>query len=277
MSPQPPQDTLTATEPAPFTIDQGHGPVVVLVHGFPLEHRMWQHQIDALSASYRVIAIDLPGFGASPLPAHAVDNDNTMDMDDYARSIAAALDSRKVSKRVHLVGFSMGGYISFAFARLFPDRLASLTLVDTKAAPDTADGAKGRLETARKVLAEGSDVVAEAMSCKLFARITCLERPHLVEETKQLMASQSPQGVAAALGAMARRPDSTPDLASIRIPTLVLVGLEDAITPPFEMKKVADALPQSQYIKIADAGHLTTLEQPGEVNQALLSFLEEHA
>lgn len=251
-----------------WTIDQGQGPVVVLVHGFPLDHRMWQRQIDALSKHHRVLAPDLPGFGRSDLPPDA-----KLEMDCYAQSLAELLDSKGIDEPVHLAGFSMGGYIALAFSRKYADRLASLMLIDTKAAPDTPEAAKGRDELAKKVMETGTQVAAEAMMPKLFSQVTHGRQPEVEDRVNEIMLDQSPEAVATALGAMARRPDSTPGLAKLDIPVLLIVGQEDAITPPAEMKKVAGAIKDAKLVTIAGAGHMTTLEKPGDVDEAMLAFL----
>ena len=254
-----------------WAIDQGQGPTVLLLHGFPLDHRMWQKQIDALGRQYRVLAPDLPGFGRSLLPPDAM-----LEMDDYAQAVAELLDAKAVDGPVHLAGFSMGGYIALAFARKFAGRLASLMLVDTKAAPDTPEAAQGRDALAKKVLETGSQVAAEAMIPKLFSPATHADQPEVVARVNEIMLDQSPEAVAAALGAMARRPDSTPGLAAIDIPALLIVGQEDAITPPAEMQKVANALKDASLVTIPGAGHMTTLEKPGDVDEAMLAFLADH-
>lgn len=249
-------------------VDRGQGPVVVLVHGFPLDHRMWQPQIDALAATHRVLAPDLCGFGESALPQGKVT------MDCYAKAIDALLTAKGVKEPVQLAGFSMGGYVAFAFLRLFASRVGSLMLVDTKAGADSAEAAEGRAKLAQKVLASGSSVAAEAMVPKLFCDATLKENTKLVSQVRQMMVDQDAASIAAALDAMAHRPDSTPGLALIRVPTLLVVGEHDVITPPAEMKKVAGGIAESNVVTIKNAGHLTTLEQPDAVNHALKKFLD---
>lgn len=250
-------------------LDRGHGPVVLLVHGFPLDHRMWEHQIDALAANHRVLAPDLCGFGDSNLP------DGKVSMDCYAKALDALLTAKGVKEPVHLAGFSMGGYVALAFLRLFASRVGSLMLIDTKAAGDSEEAAQGRAKLAQKVLAEGSSVAAEAMVPKMFSDATLKDHDQatLVSQVRQMMEEQDPAAVAAALDAMAHRPDSTPCLAKIRIPTLVIVGEHDVITPPAEMKKVAGEIAGSKVVTIKGAGHLTTMEQPVAVNKAMKDFL----
>lgn len=249
-------------------VDRGHGPVVVLVHGFPLDHRMWEAQIDALATTHRVIAPDLCGFGDSALPA------GKTTMDCYAKAIDALLTAKGVKEPVQLAGFSMGGYVAFAFLRLYASRVGSLMLVDTKAAPDSAEAAQGRASLAQKVLTQGSAVAAEALVPKLLCEATMKGNAKLVSRVRQMIEDQDPASIAAALDAMAHRPDSGPGLAVIRIPTLLIVGEHDVITPPAEMKKVASCIAESKLVEIKDAGHLTTMEQPAAVNKAIKAFLD---
>jgi len=252
----------------PLLVCQDHGKnnasVVVLVHGFPLDHRMWEPQIKALSAEHRVLAVDLAGFGGSPLP------EGMMTMDRYAAGLVSLLTDKGINQPVHLAGFSMGGYVALAFMRQFPARAASLMLVDTKAAPDTPEAAQGRAKLAKQVLAEGAGVVADAMIPKLLSKQNQASKPELVKQVREIMMDQPPASIAAALDAMARRPDSTPGLSSIKIPTLIIVGSDDVITPPEEMRKVAAEIPMAKVVEIPGAGHLTTLEAPDVVNAAML-------
>lgn len=260
----------TSTHGSLSCLDRGHGSVVLLVHGFPLDHRMWGHQIDALASSHRVIAVDLCGFGDSALPQHKVT------MDCYAKALDALLTAKGVDEPVHLAGFSMGGYVAFAFLRLFASRVESLMLVDTKAGADTAEAAQGRAVLAQKVLIEGSAVAADAMLPKLLSEETLKDQRQatLVSQVRQIMVDQDAASIAAALDAMAHRPDSTSGLANIRIPTLIVVGEQDLITPVAEMKKVAGEIAGSKVVVVKGAGHLTTMERPEAMNKAMKEFLE---
>ncbi len=250
--------------------DQGGGPALLLVHGFPLDHSMWKHQIRQFAGKYQVIAPDLRGFGASDIPH------DTVTMDDFADDLVTLLDGLHVKKAV-FCGLSMGGYIGFRFAERYPERLSGLILCDTRAVPDSQEAAEGREATAQKVLKEGTGELAKNMLAKLFAPATLKAGGEDVTEIKAVMESANPDGVAAALRGMAARPDSQPGLKNINTPTLVIVGEHDAISPADEMRKIADAIPGAKFLKVKGAGHMAPLEQPEPVNEAIAAFLEEHA
>jgi pimeloyl-ACP methyl ester carboxylesterase len=249
-------------------VDQGSGAPLLLVHGFPLDHSMWRGQIDALSDVCRVIAPDQRGFGQSG----AADK---MSMESMADDLASLLDALGVTQPIVYCGLSMGGYIAWQFIKRHGDRLAKLILCDTRAAADSEEARKNRFATAQKVLKEGSHVVAEGMLPKLFADSTTAEQPEVVEQTRQVIEATAPASVAAALHAMAGRIDATSILPGIKLPTLVLCGEHDALTPATEMHQVAGAMPAAQYIEIADAGHMAPLEKPAPVNAAIRQFLGE--
>lgn len=253
-------------------VDRGTGPAVLLVHGFPLDHTMWNAQIEALSQSYRVIAPDLRGFGASGV------SQDTVTMRQMADDLAALLDAREVSGRVALCGLSMGGYIAFQFQRAYGNRLRALVLCDTRSMPDTPEAAAGRHQTADRLLAEGrTSFLADAMLPKLLSPATLRDRPAIAETLRRTIEGNDPRGVAAAARGMAQRPDATPWLSEIACPTLVVVGAEDAISSPAEMQGIARGIPKARCVEIAGAGHMSPVEAPQAVNAALLQFLGEIA
>lgn len=249
-------------------VDRGTGPVLLLVHGFPLDHQMWRHQLDGLSADYRLIVPDLRGFGQSSVTPGVVT------MQRFANDLAALLNELEVREPVTLCGLSMGGYIAWQFAQHHRQRLAKLVLCDTRAAADTAEAAKGRLDNAQKVLAEGPQAIVDGMIAKLFAPQTVAQQPDTVKGQREIMLSTKPEGIAAALRGMAEREDFSGRLAEFDLPTLVICGEHDAIIPPEEMRSIATGLPRGTFALIAEAGHMAPLEQPVAVNQALRAFLQ---
>jgi pimeloyl-ACP methyl ester carboxylesterase len=249
-------------------VQEGNGRPLLLVHGFPLDHSMWRGQIDGLAEHFRVIAPDLRGFGQSCVTA------GTVTMQEYADDLAALLKAMHVSEPVIFCGLSMGGYIGWQFVARHAEKLAALIIADSRAIADNEKAAAGRLETAAKVEKEGTKVVADAMLPKLFASRAIEENAPYVLATKEVMLSAPRSGVAAALRGMAQRPDYTKELPSIKVPTLVLCGEEDAIAPPAEMKEIAAAIPGAKYVSIAGAGHMAPLEKPAEVNKAIREFLQ---
>ena len=247
--------------------DRGRGQPLLLVHGYPLDHAMWAGQIEALAASYRVIAPDLRGFGRSTA------SDGTLPMRRFADDLAGLLDALHVDEPIVYCGLSMGGYIALAFWQAYAARLRGLILCDTRAVADTPETAAGRLETAERVLREGPGFVADAMLPRLFTPATTERRPEAVESIRRTILGTDPRGIAAAARGMAQRPDMTARLAEIACPTLVLVGQHDVISPPAEMQAIAQAIPNSTFVQIADAGHMAPLEQPEAVNRAMREFL----
>jgi pimeloyl-ACP methyl ester carboxylesterase len=246
-----------------------HGPrsatAVILLHGFPLDHRMWRAQKEALErGGWRVIVPDLRGLGKAP-GGHGVPT-----MREYAGDVLRLAD-RAGLRRFVLGGFSMGGYVALELARQAPERLAGLLVVDARAEPDSEEARAGRAKTAEAVRANGVQVVADAMMPKMLTP----DAPRaLQDEVRAMMLSQPAEGVMNALLAMGSRPDSRPGLAQLQVPTLILVGQEDPITPPEASKTMAAAIPGARYQVIQGAAHLAPMQQPDAVNGAILPWLK---
>lgn len=248
-------------------LERGSGTPLLLVHGFPLDNTMWVGQIDGLADACRVIAPDLRGFGASSVTTE------TVTMEQFADDLAALLDSLAISEPIVFCGLSMGGYVAWQFALRHPQKLAKLIVCDTRAIADSAEAAAGRLKMAEKVLAEGSQIAADAMQPKLFGPNTAAQQPQVVESTRQVMLRTKPAGIAAALRGMAQRPDVTSRLSEITVPTLVICGQHDGISPPAEMRGIADKLPNARFVEVPDVGHMAPLEAPALVNQEIRQFI----
>lgn len=252
--------------------DVGRGPAILLVHGFPLDRTLWTYQIDPLKHDYRLIAPDLRGHGQSEVPV------GPYHMDQMADDLHALLQELGI-EQVVLAGLSMGGYVAFAFWRLYPQRVRGLALVDTRAAPDTAEGRANRYAMVEQVGVEGTRAIVEGMLPKLLSAATLEGKPKIHIHARRMMANTPAAGVVGALEGMAQRPDSTSTLATISVPTLIVVGEEDAITPPAEaedMYRAIQAAGQSANVTLAripDAGHLAPLENPEAFNLAMRKFL----
>lgn len=251
-------------------LEQGAGMPVLLVHGFPLDHSMWQGQLEGLNSHCHLIAPDLPGFGSTT--AHAGD---VLSMSQLADDLSALLAQRNLEQPLVFCGLSMGGYVAWQFWRRHRQRLAALILCDTKAAADSSEAAQARRATARRVLEEGSSIVANAMMEKLFAPGTPAARPDDVRHIREVMLATAPRTIASALLGMAEREDFTRRLAEIDVPVLVICGENDAITPLAEMRQMAEQIPSARFVAVHNAGHLAPLEQPTRVNQAIHEFLRE--
>lgn len=252
-------------------VDEGQGVPVLLVHGFPLDHSMWDSQIAALSKSARVIAPDLRGFGQSSLAAG--DGERGVSMEAYADDLAELLVAIGVNEPIVLAGFSLGGYVAWQFVRKHGHRLRGLVQCDTRAIADNDESRAGRLKMAENIAEWGSGRVMEMMGPKLFAPATFETKPEIVAAVRKVIEASAPPAIAAAQRGMAARPDVTAMLPHIIVPTLVLVGEHDAISSAAEMKGIADAIPGAEYVVIPKAGHMTTMEEPEAVNAALGRFV----
>jgi pimeloyl-ACP methyl ester carboxylesterase len=246
---------------------RGEGPPVLFVHGFPLDHAMWSHQLAALDG-WRCIAPDLRGAGDSDVPSE----DYTMGR--YADDLRAACDALDVADAV-CCGFSMGGYVLFEFLRRYRSRVRALVLCDTRPEADTAEGKRARDENAALVEHDGIGALAERVVPKLFGATTRAGRPELVEQVWAMALRQPAAGVIGALRAMRDRPDSTALLSGIAVPTLVVHGADDEVAPPAVARAMAARIPGARYVELGGAGHLAPLEQPEGVTRALREFLGE--
>jgi len=244
---------------------RGEGLPVLLVHGFPLDHTQWQYQVQGLTR-WRVLAPDLRGAGASEVP------EGGYSMSRFAADVVGLLDALEVRQAV-CCGFSMGGYVLFELWRRYPERVQGLILCDTKAEADTPEGKRGRDELARLARREGMGPVTERLLPKLVGRTTREKNRALVDQVRATVRRSPVTGVVGALEAMRDRRDASSLLGNIGVPTLVVCGAEDELTPPEVMQPLAQRIPGARYVEIPQAGHLSPLEQPVEVNRAIVEFL----
>ncbi|MFD9896350.1 alpha/beta fold hydrolase [Amycolatopsis sp. NPDC059027] len=244
---------------------------LVLLHAFPLDARMWDPVRAPLAERVRVITPDQRGLGRSPLP----ETEREPSLADAAHDVVALLD-RLGLDRVVLGGCSMGGYLALAVLRLAPERVGGLVLIDTKATADTPEAAQTRLDVAERVEAEGvTGWLAEANLPNLLSEKTRAERPEVTETVRGLIDAQPPVGVAWAARAMRVRPDSVELLRDKDIPALVIVGEQDAITPLDAANTMVDALDDATLVVLPEVGHLTPLEDPAGVVEAILGWYPE--
>ena len=251
-------------------IEAGAGRPLVLLHAFPLNASMWAPQREELASTARVICPDARGFGGSALPPDA----DPPSLDALADDLAAILDARRIEVPVVLGGLSMGGYVAMAFWRRHRARVAALVLADTKASADTEATAANRERIAREVVAAGTSAqLVEEMLPLLLGKTTREQRPHVYGRVKALIETAPPYAVAWAQRAMAARPDSFGDLRAVDVPTLVIVGAEDELSPPAEAQAIAAAIPGAELVTIDGAGHLSAMELPAAFNLALQGFV----
>jgi pimeloyl-ACP methyl ester carboxylesterase len=245
----------------------GEGTAVLLLHAFPLDAGMWEQQIESLRGHFRVVAPNLKGFGGSDAPEDAAE----YSMDGYANDLKALLDELGIDKAA-VLGLSMGGYVAFALLRLHPERISALVLADTRAEADPPEGKDKRSAQQKQVQEEGTAGLIDTLAGALLGAKTRQESPEMVEHTKGLM--QAPAaGFIGGLEAMKNRPDSTGDLTKIDVPTLVIVGEDDGVTPPEASRKIHEHVGGSQLVVLPGVGHLSNLEAPEEFTGAVEGFL----
>ncbi|MDO4558156.1 MAG: alpha/beta hydrolase [Planctomycetia bacterium] len=236
---------------------------LLLIHGFPFDHRIWREQYQRLpEQNVRVIAPDLPGFGDSePIP-----DADCVTMDDYAVALIRLLDHLHGIAPVTVAGISMGGYIAMAMLERFPQRIDRLILCDTRSEADTPEVAASRLLVAKRALDEpNADFLADSMIPKLLSETTRKNRPQLETLVRSTMSAASPAGIAAAARGMALRPDRSHLLRKISIPVDFVVGVRDVFSPPEVMERMWKLVPESvasRLIRVPDAAHLAPLENP---------------
>lgn len=241
------------------------GPVVLLVHGFPFDRGMWRFQVGPLTqAGYRVVVPDLAGFGGT--------EGSFTTVEEAALDLLQLLQRLRIPKAV-VVGFSMGGYVAQALAAVSPKSVAGLALVDTRAEADSPEGKAKREATIASVQQNGTRALAMAMIANQLTEGTRDSERLLTAEVRTMMLKQSKPGVLGALAAMRDRPDRRDLLKGLQVPALVVVGEKDGVTPPAAAQVMADLL-RCELVTIPGAAHLSPMERPDEVNEALLGWLK---
>jgi len=246
--------------------DVGSGPELLLVHGYPFNRSLWVEQRDALSKAFRVITPDLRGFGESDISG----GESTMNR--MAQDVVRLMDALEISSAI-VGGLSMGGYVVLAFYKQFASRVRGLVLADTRAQADTEEAKQVRTQQAEQILTSGMASITDATLPKLLTPETVSKRPEVVKRIRDMMLKTKPAGAAAALMGMAAREDQTALLPRISVPTLILVGRDDPITPLQDSEKMHDTIAGSQLVVIENASHVSNIEQSAVFNAALLSFL----
>ncbi len=235
---------------------------LLLVHAFPVDATMWEGQIEALSGEAAVLAPNLPGFGGTPAAG------DVMTMDAAADFLAGELD-RAGAERAVVCGLSVGGYIAFSFWRKYRSRVSGLILADARAEADDEAGAERRRGLAQKLRAEGNGMLVESPPPLLSESAD----PQLWDQVKNWISKQPAESIAAAALGIAERPDSTGDLAGIDVPTTVIVGSADTLTPPPMSETIAAGIPGAELVTLEGAGHLSNLEDPEGFNAAVRALL----
>ena len=245
--------------------DEGDGPVLVLLHGYPFNRSQWRDQLTAFRKSHRVIAPDLRGHGETDVTP-------TTTIQGMAQDVAELMTALDVNTAI-IGGLSMGGYVALSFYRRFPERVTALVLADTRASADTDTARQNRAVQVERALREGMQGIADEMVPKLLGPETIAKKPEVVQRLRQMMVSTNPKGAESALKAMATREDQIAFLSQIQTPTFIVVGRDDAITPVVDSELMHREIIGSQLEVIEHSGHVSNLEQPDEFNVRLREFL----
>jgi 3-oxoadipate enol-lactonase len=240
----------------------------VLLHAFPIGANLWEPQIHSIPEGWRLITPDLRGFGGST----EVDSIGALSMADYAHDVVDLLEELGV-KRAVVGGCSMGGYAALALYQSRPDLFDGLVLANSRAGTDSPEARANRRNMLALVDREGPSGVAREMMPKLIGKTTKETNPSIEANVRRLIKQQSPVAIRSAIHRMMHRPDSTPLLAHVSVPTLVITGDEDEMIPVDESRRMADAIPGARLVIVPRAGHLSNLEQPDAFNNALNTFL----
>ena len=248
--------------------DTGSGRPVILLHGYPFNRTLWDGQVSALQDSFRVITPDLRGFGESET------SDQPATMARMAEDLARLMDALDIPSAI-IGGLSMGGYVVLSFYKQFPKRVDALILADTRPQADTEEGKQLRVKQREQILREGMAETTHSMLPKLLTSESIGTRADLVKRIQDMMLGTTPAGAAAALMGMATREDQTDLLRQISVPTLIVVGREDPITPLQDSQSMHKRIAGSQLVILEDASHVSNLEQAKSFNAVLKSFLDE--
>jgi len=248
---------------------QGQGIPLLFIHGFPLNFRMWEPQMQSLSSKAWMLAPDLRGHGDSEpvVGPYSID----MLVDDCV----ALLDTLGIVQPAVICGLSMGGYITLAMYRRYPERIRGLILAATRAGADSPEGKVNRDLAIAQAEKDGTAAIAASMLPKMLSPKTYESNPDKVKRVERFMTSISVPGIIGALEGMKNRPDSTPLLGEIAVPTLIIHGEDDQLIPFQEAQDMHSAIANSTMILMSSAGHLPNMEQPEWFNQAVMEFIEK--
>lgn len=243
-------------------LSEGH---VVLLHAFPLNATLWRPQVQSPPAGWRLVTPDFPGFGASSEPPATT-------MTAMAESALRTMDAMGIDRAV-IGGLSMGGYVTLALYRMAPERFEGMILADTRATADNETQKEGRRKMIATVRAKGAAAIADEMLPKLLGASSQKSNPELAVTVRGMIEGTTPDAIAAAAESIMNRADSTSLLPSIAVPTLVLCGEEDVLTPPLDAHILKNGIRNSRLELLPGAGHLSNLETPERFSLALGDFL----
>lgn len=250
--------------------DLGEGPVpIIFLHGFPFDKSTFQSQMEFLQETNRVIAYDIRGFGGSGSDYEKAS------ISLYADDLIHFMDALEIKKAM-VCGFSMGGYILLNAVNRYPERFASLVLCDTQCIADSSEAKERRIKLIREIESTGLDSFAADFTTSIFFQRTRIEKPHLIEEYKKKIRSNDVSSITEGLTALTQRYEMCSWLRKITVPTLILCGKEDRVTPPIQSEFMHNKIANSQLYMIPNAGHMANIEQPEEFNERLINFVLQY-
>ncbi len=243
------------------------GPPIIFLHGFPFNHTMWDDQMMALPQEIRAVAYDLRGHGSSEV------GDGQYFLEYFVDDLFALMDHLGIG-RAALCGLSMGGYIALRAAQREPQRFMGLVLADTRSEADTNEGKLKRAAQALMVREKGVEAFASEFLKAVLTPETLQSNGAVTEKVRGMITGNTVSGIVGTLLALATRTDTTAGLPTITMPTLVLVGAKDTITPPDAARSLHSRIPGSELEVISGAAHMSNMENPGAFNAALLKFVK---
>jgi pimeloyl-ACP methyl ester carboxylesterase len=247
--------------------DLGTGMIPVLfIHGFPFDKSSWQPQMEFLKNAQRIIAYDIRGFGKS-----TADNEKPS-MSLFADDLIKLMDALEIDKAV-VCGLSMGGYILLNAVNRYPERFKAIILSDTQCIADSPEGKEKRYKTIEHIEAGGLNDFADGFIKNVFCQESLDIKKELVEKIKTIVLTTAPATIAATLAGLAERSETCSSLNKISVPALILCGKEDKVTPLAQSEILHQHITGSTLHSIAQAGHLSNLEQPEIFNQQLTKFI----
>lgn len=247
--------------------DFGKGEIpIIFIHGFPFDKSSWQPQMAFLKKTHRVIAYDIRGFGAS------ITNDEQESMDLFSNDLVKFMDALAIKKAI-VCGLSMGGYILLNAVHRFPDRFEAIILSDTQCIADTEAIKEKRSQSIVQIKAEGLDKFADGFIKNVFCQHSLDNKKVLVEVIRNIILKTPQRTVVGTLAALAQRSEMCASLNGIAVPTLIICGKEDVVTPPIQAEFLYSKILNSRLQIVENAGHLSNLEQPDEFNKILVDFI----
>jgi pimeloyl-ACP methyl ester carboxylesterase len=242
---------------------------VVLIHGFPFSHKMWEPQLRVMPNNIYAIAYDIRGHGSSDV------GDGQFTMEIFVDDLIALLNHLSIEKAV-LCGLSMGGYIALRTFERHPERVAGLILCNTKSEPDTNEAKVKRTAAMNLIKTEGTRVFGEYFAKDVFCSKTFENKSDTIEFAKQIIRANSSLGICGTQLALASRTDTTPILSAINVPTCIIVGEQDKLTPPSTAQTMHKKITGSELHILPNAAHMSNLENANDFNETIIAFLKKH-